>query len=337
MSIFSKYKEEHPELAAKQTKTEGSTPALNLPVKCVSYEGEFLVGIRLDTQEEIKIRLKTIEQNPTSKYKRIEIPEFANPKSKHHAVPGKATFVAENCYHEKENIYNSRWLKVISADPLQTAIHVMNASLVFIRKKDGDAINEFIFAKTAFPEKAKFVNSVAELESTLSVLLHPKNLGSNPFCYVRIKDNSSNEVEFVEVIPQRTEREDGNGKKCVDGTVSAKHFMESVESQMIRDLLDKSTTETDTYNVTVDVIPASVIYPGTSTKENMITNHPNAKKILEESFFIKSAQEVETGNRPEVGYLKCIIATRKHADGTSYFTFIKPIQQFLEPTSVKVI
>lgn len=332
MSIFSKYKEEHPELAAKPAKTEGSTPALNLPVKCVSYEGEFLIGIRLDTQEEIKIRLKTIEQNPTSKYKRIEIPEFANPKSKHHAAPGKATFVAENCYHEKENIYNSRWLKVISADPQQTAIHVMNSSLVFIRKKDGDAVNEFIFAKTAFPDKAKIINSAEELESTLSVMLHPKNIGSNPFCYVRIKDTVSGDVEFVEVIPQRTEREDGNGKKCVDGTVSAKHFMESVESQMIRDLLHQESN-----NVSVDVIPASVIYPGSSTKENMVNSHPNAKKILEESFFIKSSQEEETGNRPEVGYLKCIIATRKHADGTSYFTFIKPVQQFLEPTSVKAI
>jgi len=332
MSIFSQYKEQHPELAAKSTKTESSVNPLNLPVKCISYEDGILVGLRLDTQEEIRIRLKAIEQNPTSKYKRIEINDFANPKSKHHATPGKAVFVAENCYLDKDNTYSSRWLKVISADPLTAAVHVMNASLVFIRKKEGDNINEIIFARTAFPEKAKIVNSVTELENTLSSLLNPKHIGSNPFCYVRIKDTESGEVEYVEVRPLRKQREDGNGQQCVDGSDSAAAFMAATESQMIRDLLEESTDR-----VNVDVIPAAIIYPGPSTKENMVEGHPNAKKILEESFFIKSAEEGETGSRPEIGYLKCIIATRKHADGTSYWTYIKPIHQFLKPTSVKSI
>lgn len=336
MSIFSQYKEQHPELnAGKTQKTDGaSTAALNLPIKCLAYDGDILVGTRLDTQEEIRIRLRDIDQNPTSKYKRIEIKVFADSKSKHHAVPGKAVFVAENCYHEDGNNYSSRWLKVISADPQQTAVHVMNSSLVFIKKKDkdSDTINEFIFARTVYPEKAKVVENLEELENALSSMLNPKHIGSNPFCYVRIKDKDSGEVEFVEVLPLRTEREDGNGKKCVEGAKSAKNFLEASESQMIRDLLSTSSDK-----VIVDVIPAAVIYPGSSTKENMVNSHPNAKKILEESFFIKSSEEEETGSRPEIGYLKCIIATRKHADGTSYFTFMKPVQQFLKPTSVKNI
>lgn len=333
-SIFSQYKEQHPELA-KAEKTEGtSTPALNLPVKCSGYEGDVLVGIRLDTEEEVRIKLKTIEQNPNSKFKRIEIKEFADPKNKkHHAAPGKAVFVAENCYLDKDGTYSSRWLKVISADPQQTAVHVMNASLLFIKKKDkDDNINEIIFAKTAFPERAKIVNSVEELSNALSGMLNPKHIGSNPICYVRIKDTVSGEVEFIEVSPLRTEREDGNGKKCVEGSVSAEKFISSTESQMIRDLLENSSDQ-----VSVDVIPAAILYPGSSTKENMVGAHPNAKKILEESFYIKNSEEDTTGARPEIGYLKCIIATRKHADGTSYFTFIKPVQQFLKPTSVKSI
>jgi len=335
MSIFAKYKEEHPELNNKATKTDNaSNPSLNLPIKCIAYDGDVLVGKRLDTNEEVRVHLRDIEQNPNSKYKRIEIKNFADPKSKHHAVPGSAIFVAENCYHESGDKYSSRWLKIISADPQQTAIHIMNASLVFIRKKDKDSdnVNEFIFARTAMPEKAKTVESVEDLENVLSATLNPKHIGSNPFCYVRIKDKTSGEVEYVEVTPLRTEREDGNGKKCVEGSKSAKNFLDSVDSQMIKDLLNSSADD-----VVVDVIPASILYPGSSTKEKMVDSHPNAKKILEESFFIKQASDEETGTRPEVGYLKCIIATRKHADGTSYFTFIKPIQQFLAPTSVKDI
>lgn len=334
MSIFAQYKEQHPEVT-KAAKTEGtSSPALNLPVKCISYEGDVLVGLRLDTEEEVRIKLKAIEQNPNSKFKRIEIKEFSDPKNKkHHAIPGKAVFVAENCYQDKDGTFSSRWLKVISSDPQQTAVHVMNASLISIKKKDkDDNINEIIFAKTAFPEKAKIVNSVEELSNTLSGMLNPRHIGSNPIAYVRIKDTDSGEVEFIEVSPLRTEREDGNGKKCVEGSVSAEAFMSSTESQMIRDLLSEASDK-----VSVDVIPAAIIYPGSSTKENMVGNHPNAKKILEESFYIKKAEEDTAGTRPEIGYLKCIIATRKHADGTSYFTFIKPIQQFASPASVKSI
>ena len=329
MSILQQYKAEHPELTKVKTEKSTATP-LNLPIKCVGYEDDVLLGIRLDTNEEVKIKLMTIEQKTTSKYKRIEIKDFANEKSKHYAAPGQAVFIAETCYHAKDDLYNCRWLKVISTDPLKTKIDIFNCSLVNFKKKlSDDQVNEIIFVKVAIPEKAKIINSNDELESVMSGLLNPRHIGSNPFCYVRIKDNNSNDVEFVEVTPQRTEREDGLGKKCVEGSVSAKAFMDSPESKMIRDLLDSSSDE-----VTVDVIPGSVIYPGTATKEKMIESHPNAKKILEESFYIPSANE---GGYPEVGYLKCVLATRKHADGTSYFTFVKPIFQYVEAISVKNI
>ncbi len=326
MSILKQYKEQHPELS--KAKTEKTTsPPLNLPVKCINYEGDVLVGIRLDTNEEVRIKLMPIDQKTNSKYKRIEIKDFANEKGKHYAAPGKAVFIAETSYHSKDNLYNSRWLKVISSDPLATKVDIFNCSLIhYVKGSEGDQ-TEIYFAKIAFPERAKIVNSTHELESVLSTALNPKSIGSNPFCYVRIKDNNSDDIEFIEVQPQRTEREDGLGKKCVEGSISAKAFIDSQDSQMVRDLLDNNSSE-----ITVDVIQGSVIYPGTATKEKMIDSHPNAKKILEESFLIQAAEE---GAKPEVGYLKCVFATKKHADGTSYFTFIKPIHQYVEATSVK--
>jgi hypothetical protein len=330
MGILSRYKEEHPELAKSEKGTDSrtNTPPLNLPVKCTGYDGEFILGVRLDTKEEIKIKLRPIDQNASSRFKRIEVEEFANPKSKHHAKPGFATFVAESCYHEKENVYNSRWVKIISEDQQKTAIYIVNASYVSIKKNDGET--EVIFVKTSYPEKAKLVSSVDDLENTLAVMLQPKSIGSNPFVHVRITDINANEVEYFDVIPQKVEREDGLGKKCVEGATSAHNFINSDDSKMIRDLLTESPEL-----ISVEVIPAAVIYPGSATKDNMVNSHPNAKKVLEESFHIKSKEEVQTGGRPENGYLKCILATRKHADGTSYFTFIKPIHQYTEPMSVK--
>lgn len=326
MSILKQYKEEHPELAKQKTE-KGTTSSVNLPVKCTGYEGEYLLGVRLDTKEDIKIKLMPIEQNTNSKYKRIEISDFENKKSKHHAAPGSAVFIAETCYHVKDNIYNSRWLKIISSDPLQTNVSIFNCSLISFVRGEGDKQNEIIFAKLAFPERVKMINSVEEMESVISSLLNPKNVGSNPFCYVRIKDNETKDIEFVEVQPQRTEREDGLGKKCVEGSESARVFMESNDSKMIRDLI-----ETASDRVSVDIIPGSIVYPGNATKEKMIDAHPNAKKVLNESFYIDSAVE---GARPEIGYLNCVFATRKHADGTSYFTYIKPINNYMAATSVK--
>lgn len=326
MSILKKYKEEHPELAKQKTE-KSSTSSVNLPIKCTGYEGEYLLGIRLDTKEEVKIKLMPIEQNTNSKYKRIEISDFENKKSKHHAAPGSAVFIAETCFLVKDNVYNSRWLKIISSDPLQTSVSIFNCSLISFVRGEGDKQQEIIFSKLAFPEKIKIINSVEEMETVIASLLHPKGVGSNPFCYVRIKDNESKDIEFVEVQPQRTDREDGLGKKCVDGVESAKFFIESNDSKMIRDLL-----ETAGDRVSVDIIPGAIIYPGNATKEKMIDAHPNAKKVLNESFYIDSSVE---GSRPEVGYLNCVFATRKHADGTSYFTYIKPINNYMAATSVK--
>lgn len=330
MGILSKYKEEHPELAKSAPKGD-SKESFNLPVKCMGYEGEFLLGLRLDTQEEVKIRLRPIEQNPNSRFKRIEITEFANPKSKHYATPGQNIFVAETCYHEKDNVFNSRWIKTISEDPMKTAVHIFNASYISIKKNDGNNENEIIFLRVVYPDKAKIVNSVDELESTLAGFLNPRTEGSNPFAYIRITDTTDNEVEVIDVLPKRVEREN-MGKRCVEGSISASEFINSDDSRMVRDLL-----ENESEVINVEVIPAAVIYPGSATKENMVNSHPNAKKVLEESFLIKAKTGEEENSTPQQGYLKCILATRKHADGTSYFTFVKPIHLFKEPMSVKDI
>lgn len=336
MGLLTRYKEEHPELKkASTSETKTTTTALNIPFKCTAYEGDYICGVRLDTNEEIKVRLKEIEQKANSRFKRVEVADFANPKSKYHAKPGLATFVAESCYHEKDNIFNSRWVKQISEDPQKTKTFIMNASYVSIKKKDDNGEREIIFIKTTPPDKAKKVNSVDELKAALSSFLNPRSIGSNPFAYVRISEiDNPDEVEFIEVIPDRVDREDGMGKKCVEGEISANKFMNSDDSKMIRDLLNSASE-----SITVEVIPGAVLYPGSATKDNLVNQHPNAKKILEESFYIKKTQpedgEQEQATRPELGYLKCTIATRQHADGTSYFTFVKPIHQHAEAISVK--
>ncbi len=182
----------------------------------------------------------------------------------------------------------------------------------------------------------------------MAKLLTPTAPGSTPFVYIRITDDEG-DVEVLSVLSKRVEREDGLGKKAADGEESADEFLESEKSELVKMLIEDP-------DVKIEVFPARALFPGTATKDKMLDAHPNAKKVLQESFYIKlnnkdavKGEEVEEGaneqeeanetqsSYPEIGFLKCCIAVRSHADGTPYFTHVKPLRPFDQAVSVKTI
>lgn len=322
MGKLSQFKEENPEIFEKKESSQGSSIPENIAVKITAYEESHFVGLRLDNKEEVKVFLRPIEQNEKSRHKRLELEDFADPSHKRH-VPIGGVILFENSYKQSEGLYNARWASCLSRDPKETMVKVLLCSLIYGKKNSTDgSVLEWILVKTVFPEKKTFVSTLQEFETVITNELHPMSAGSNPFVIVKITDGEDSEA--IEIYPQRVDSE--YGKKPADGKVSADAFLNSDKSKMVKELLGEE-------GVNVEIIPARVVYPGASTKEKMLDAHANARKILEESFYIKDEEGniIKNGILPEIGYLNCSLATRRHADGSMYVTHIKPLVSFAKP------
>jgi hypothetical protein len=356
MGKLQQIKEENPNLFRSASSGDSNyVPPSNIPLRLESYEGDkYFIGTNLETKEKMKIHLMDIEQkNATKQKRRPELPDFREPSNKNlYAEPGKAIMLFESCYPDRneEGVYVSRWASRISSDPKETQIVIADASLIYGKKKNNDAEEEYILLRTIHPTKATEVGDIDTLRSVMAKLLTPTAPGSTPFVYIRITDDEG-DVEVLSVLSKRVEREDGLGKKAADGEESADEFLESEKSELVKMLIEDP-------DVKIEVFPARALFPGTATKDKMLDAHPNAKKVLQESFYIKlnnkdveeggegeegeemgeQSESSETqGNYPEIGFLKCCIAVRSHADGTPYFTHVKPLRPFDQAVSVKTI
>lgn len=318
-----------------KTNTQSETVTENIPVRFIEFidNNTGIKGIRLDTKEEVTVYLRDIstKDQPAQQgaKKRPEFVDFV--KGKYKAEPNRTVFVIESSYKDKNDPskYFGRWIKLASKNPEEAKVVIVYSSLAFIKRENA----ETIFTKTVFPKTMVEVTSEDELKHALLTCLTPKAPGSNPFAVIKLTDNNTKEVETVEVYSARVEREDDiPGKKTADALYSYENFMtKSPQSQMIKEFISDP-------DITIEVMTGAILYPGSMTKEQMLKSHVNSKKILQSAFYVNRPTSTEEGSSEdvahEIGYVKCILATRVHADETPYFTFIKPIVNF--PTSISI-
>jgi hypothetical protein len=355
MGKLQKIKEESPNLFRTGSGGDSNyVPPSNIPLRLEGYEDDkYFVGTNLETKEKMKIHLMDIEQkNATKQKRRPELADFMEPSNKNlYAEPGKAIMLFENCYPDRneEGVHVSRWVSRISSDPKEAQIVIADASLIFGKNKRGDSEEEYILLRTVHPTKAVEVGDIDTLSNVMAKMLTPQAPGSTPFVYIRITDDEG-DVEVLSVLSKRIEREDGLGKKAADGADSVEEFLESEKSEIVKMLIEDP-------DIKVEVFPARALFPGTATKDKMLDLHPNARKILQESFYIKSNDDVnddsnesdgemdknsgnegsKSYNYQEIGFLKCCIAVRSHADGTPYFTHVRPLRPYDPALSIKTI
>lgn len=352
MGKLDEYKNKNPQafVNKSQSANNAQRQVLNMLVKIESYEiggsleSNYVIGKRIDTKEQVKIRLFEIDQT-NNRYKRVEISEFADPKNKKRHVPVGCYLVFESARTEPDGSFTARWCVVLDRDPQATKAIVMPCSLTHGINKENQL--EWFQIRALHPVQPKVVSSIEDFEKSLSDMLKPNYPGSNPRVYIRITDDE-NDKDVFEIHPLKVEvEEDGSKFKRVvaDTSKSVENFKETEKDlfKMISDLiLDQ--------DIKVELIPLSVLYPGAATKEKLESQHVNTKKHLIESFYVLSdengeqedGQEGEGDNPseqkpmyPEVGYHFCVIATRMYPDGTPYLTYIKPLLEHTKAISIK--
>jgi len=304
-----------------QGQNAGTSQSFNLPVKVTGYEGDTLVGLRLDTegQEEVRVQLRDIKENAGSKYKRPEIVDFSNPKSKRYAEPKKTTIVAESAYLDKNGVFQARWVKVVSSNPEVSTVKTYTGSFLIYQRKKGDEVEEIAFVKLIYADRAKVVADEDELKKILARNLTPKTPGSNPLSFIRITDKSDNETVVIEIKPIREKDKDGHNR-VVNGEDSVNAFMNSDASAIVRKVL-----ETNDENIKIEVIAGTVIFPGSATREQIAGLDENVKKALQEAYYVEKTEE---SNINQSGFLPTVLALRKYEDGSPFYTYCRPLMNY---------
>lgn len=304
-----------------QGQNAGTSQSFNLPVRVTGYEGDTLVGVRLDTEaeEEVRVQLRDIKENAGSKYKRPEIVDFSNPKSKRYAEPEKTTIVAESAYLDKNGVFQARWVKVVSSNPEVSTVKTYTGSFLIYQRKKGDGVEEIAFVKLIYADKAKVVADEDELKKVLARNLNPKTPGSNPLSFIRITDKSDNETVVIEIKPIREKDKDGHNR-VVNGEDSVNAFMNSDASAIVRKVL-----ETNDENIKIEVIAGTVIFPGSATREQIAELDEKVKKSLQEAYYVEKTEE---SNINQSGFLPTVLALRKYEDGSPFYTYCRPLMNY---------
>jgi len=304
-----------------QGQNTGNTKTLNLPVKVTGYEDDTLIGIDLTNNQEVRVQLRPLKDvNPNNKYKRPEIVDFSNPKGKRYAEPEKSIVVAESSYLDKNGIYQARWIKVVSSDPEVSQVKVFMGSFLIYHRKKNEESEEIAFVKLILPEHAKVAKNENELKLLLGKYLKPKTPGSNPLCFIRIKDATDTAV--IEVKPLREKDKDGHNR-VVESSKSVEEFMKKDESLMVRKVF-----ESEDSNMVVEVIPGTVIFPGSATREQIAGLDDDLKLGLQKAYYIKADEQ--EGSTPQSGYLPTVLAMREYEDKSPFFTYCRQLVNYEE-------
>ena len=366
MGKLDAYKKDNPDaFSVKSTQKAVERPTVyNMLIKVTDYEvggdldNDYVIGKRMDNGEIIKTRLIPIEQK--GKYKRVEIADFHNVKHKRHVSAGNY-MVLEQAKQESEGVFTARWAATLDRDPQNTKAFVMLASLEHRVRKDNDGEeSEFFKIRMLYPIKPAIVTTPEEFQTAVESALKKKAAGSNPECIVRITDDTG-EKEIINIYPKREEVEEDGSKfrRVVDDTAESFEYFKADQParyEMIMAFLGDP-------DLKIEIISATVLYPGSATKEKLETQHESTKKRLVESFYVKKGDPVQPpadsegsqeGSQegaeeasqpqpqqrqgfPEIGYHFCVVGTRSYADGTPYLTYIKTFQEYNEATSIKDI
>lgn len=351
MGKLDSYKKNNPNEFKSQSQQGERKPVVNLLVKITGYElggtieTNYVLGTRVDTGEEVKVRLREIEQNNKSGYSRIEINQFGNKRDQKKVLP-ENFMVFEQAREEANGVFEARWAVPLDRTPKNTSAFVMLASLRHgVSEKDGNK-NEWFQIKMLYNIPPLVVKTIEDLESGLAKFLTPKFPGSNPQAIIRITDDEGEKMT-IDVLPLREEivEDDGYKYKRVvqDPQFSVNNFKETKADRfkMVSELISED-------DVTIEIIGAASLYPGTATKDKLTKLHEHSKKHLVQSFYVNKDEDVsenEDGEKaegapagyPEIGYHFCVIGTRMHADGTPYLTYIKPFQEYTPAKSINDI
>lgn len=305
MGKISDFRDNNPNLSGSSDGSSPSTITIAVKVEAIE-ENKFVIGNRLDTKQTVKVYLRDYEKK--GGYDRPDIPSLYKKCGEN----GILKF--ESCYIDENGNYSARWGKVLVDDPSKTNVLVALTYVNYAKKPNSN--EEYVQIVTAHPNATQNAGNLEDLNDILSKLLEAKTNGSNPFVYLQVSDGEDKVVQ--KVYPKMIQ--DGDYKKKASGAESAREFLESKYSELVKNLINEE-------GVTVKVIPARLVYPGNKYKEALL-REGFTRSVLSSVF---NANKDDENLPKELGFMNTILTLRKHEDETPYIIDVAVISQQDEP------
>lgn len=299
MSIIKEFKEQNP----TSNNEENYGNLINIAVQVESIEDDkYIIGTRVDNNERVKVYLRDIKKQENSKYQRPDVKKlFSKVKN------GILKF--ELCYIDQDGFYSSRWGKVLSKNDGVNNVSIAWASLYYGKIQNSE--EEYVQVAVTYLSHKVRVNNLNEAMIVMEKYLQPKTKGSKPFIFIKISDGS--ETEILRLYGKNKKNEN-NIKETLSGKETVNDFIQSDRSKILKELIANE-------QISVDIVPARIIYPGSSYKEILLKKGFNRDMLS--SAFIKNKDD--ENQKQTLGFVSCIITTRNHDDGTPFIVDITTI------------
>jgi hypothetical protein len=302
----------------KKEPADGYSQTTNMPVKITSYTDEHFIGIRLDTKEEVKVKLRPYENK--GKNIRPELEDFKSKKAKRFADPKHdSVLLFDNTYFdEKNDEWNSRWANTLTNQKFKSKVLVMNANIKIVEKP------EFSYIEANIIKSKKIIQTVEELQAELTEAFTSRNYKSRTFAVIKLVD-STGMAYSITAYPNivETEDEDGDKIKLMDTPENSYNNFVSDEkrSKIVFDFINNP-------EITVEMFVAAKLFLGGDTGTRILDN-ATEKARLKEEYTIQEDDGIKAGFR------KTVLAVRDRADGSMFVSFVKPLTNNEDPVKLE--
>ncbi|WP_210498633.1 hypothetical protein [Vibrio crassostreae] len=302
-------------------KSEGNgRTSLNLPVKVERYDGETVIGERLDTGESITLTLNTFQKKEGSEFDRPTISKIANNGKKSVRAGGVIQF--ENAYDNGNNEWTARWPRVVTkTEDGDTKAVVGKTKLYFGKAQSG---NKFIELKMLWPDRARTITTEDELRQVLAKHLVHSADGVVHLTAIKMKEGDFNAT--VEARAQLIDSEDefGNKRRQVnpDSQESVDAFFKTKDGALVLACLNEGE------NVEITVCNGATLYVGKDTKENTLKKDKSVN-FMRNEFLIDKDKDYARHN---LGYKDVVVGIRTDGD-QKYVTHFLSLNSYDDPVA----
>ena len=317
MSIFKNLEEKHG--VNNNSGGNSDRQSINLPVKITGYEDDkYFLGQRIDTKEMVKIKLRE-DVAGTGKNARPEVTDFQDRRSKRYAAPNDSILLFDNAYIGEDGVWVARWANALHKKrKMEAKVLILPATVRFV--------DEQKYIQVRVIKSRKWINTIEDLEYSLTKALQPKGAGSRPFAHIRLK-SSEGEARIYTVSPKMIETtiNEQQMKIPTSGEESYQNFLEQEKNKLIIECCSLP-------EITVEVLTGASLYLGGDTRDRFFSND-YLRKMLEPSYLIDKAGNKEISN---YGYQKTVIAVREIEDvnGLMFVSDVKPLVNNTQPVSI---
>ncbi|MGR5557881.1 hypothetical protein ACQKQC_16550 [Vibrio fortis] len=302
--------------AERKTTRSGPSP-INMAVVVDVWEEEQVKGVRLDTKEQVTVRLsKNYTPNPNSTNQRPSIKTMA---TEYYCKEG-AVIHFETCYFdEKEGCWYSRWPNMLTrkANDKKRAATIVHTRPYVGSKDNGPYILLKMFAVSdESANRSVPINTLDDLQSLITKYMIPRDQGVHPII-VLIGSDGENKLTVNVDIPRHKDST-GSSYAETDPNKTYAMFLDTDDGKAAVELINDPS-------VTVYALRGKSVFVGKKTVQKMLKTDQKTK-FLKDEYKIDREGEYVLEN---LGYKPTLVAVMTHDETEMKFaSYCRSLETF---------